>query len=154
VESREGKSITLPDPADSVADDIYVSRISPKLAARELPIGSRAELGRWRGDVRKVLSGGPVVSVEETFAKLVGRHASDEEQQRLYRLRDALGLRDNDAFWSIVMALEYYDSFFQQYPAQLAKHTERCIEDARAAFVAAARRKRGVRYRAMPPLTR
>jgi len=78
------------------------------------------------------------VSVEETFAKVVGRHASDEERQRLYRLRDALGLRDNDAFWSIVMALEYYDSFFRRYPAELAEHTERCIEDARAAFAAAA----------------
>jgi hypothetical protein len=81
------------------------------------------------------------VSVEETFAKVVGRHASDEERQRLYRLRDALGLRDNDAFWSIVMALEYYDSFFRRYPAQLAEYTKRCIEDARAAFAAAAERE-------------
>jgi hypothetical protein len=39
------------------------------------------------------------------------------------------------------MALEYYDSFFRQYPAQLAEHTERCIEDARAAFAAAAARE-------------
>jgi hypothetical protein len=81
------------------------------------------------------------VSLEETFAKVVGRHVSDEERQRLYRLRDALGLRDNDAFWSIVMALEYYDSFFRQYPAELAEHTERCIEGARAAFAAAAERE-------------
>jgi hypothetical protein len=36
------------------------------------------------------------------------------------------------------MALEYYDSFFRQYPAKLAAHTERCIEDTRAAFAAAA----------------
>ena len=57
VESRGGKSITLPDLADRVADDIYVRRISLKVAARELPIGNRAELGRWRGDVRKVLAG-------------------------------------------------------------------------------------------------
>jgi hypothetical protein len=78
------------------------------------------------------------VSVEETFAKVVARRAAEEERQRLYRLRDALGIRDNDAFWSIVMALEYYDSFFRQYPAQLAEHTERCIEDARTAFAAAA----------------
>jgi hypothetical protein len=75
---------------------------------------------------------------EDTFGKVVGRHASDEERQRLYRLRDALGLRDNDAFWSIVMALEYDDSFFRRYLAELAEHTERCIEDARAAFAAAA----------------
>ena len=81
------------------------------------------------------------MSLEETFAKIVGRHASDEERQRLYRLRDALGLRDNDAFWSIVMALEYYDSFFRRYPAELAECTERCIEDARGAFAAAAERE-------------
>jgi len=80
------------------------------------------------------------VTLEETFAK-VGRHASDDERQRLYRLRDALGLRDNDAFWSIVMALEHYDSFFRRYPAELAEHTERCIEDARVAFAAAAGRE-------------
>ena len=81
------------------------------------------------------------MSLEETFAKVAGRHASDEERQRLYRLRDALGLRDNDAFWSIVMALEHYDSFFRRYPAELAEYTERCIEDARAAFAAAAERE-------------
>jgi hypothetical protein len=81
------------------------------------------------------------VSVDEAFAKVVGRQASEEERARLYRLRDALGLHDNDAFWSIVMALEYYDSFFRRYPAELAQYTERCIEGARAAFAAAAERE-------------
>lgn len=89
------------------------------------------------------------MSLEETFAKVVGRRASDEERQRLYRLRDALGLRDNDAFWSIVMALEYYDSFFRRYPAQLAECTERCIEDARAAFAAAAEREAALAQRTL-----
>ena len=36
------------------------------------------------------------------------------------------------------MALEYYDAFFRQYPAQLAEETARCIESARAAFALAA----------------
>jgi hypothetical protein len=78
------------------------------------------------------------VSLEEAFAKVVGRQASEQERERLYRLRDALGLHDNDAFWKIVMALEHYDSFFRQYPAQLAEQTSRCIENARAAFAVAA----------------
>jgi hypothetical protein len=78
------------------------------------------------------------VSVEDAFTKLVGRQASELERERLYRLRDALGLHENDAFWSIVMALEYYDSFFRQYPAELAEQTARCIENARNAFAAAA----------------
>ena len=48
VESRGGKSVTLPDLADRVADDIYVKRLSLSAAAKSLPIGNRAELGRSR----------------------------------------------------------------------------------------------------------
>jgi hypothetical protein len=57
----------------------------------------------------------------------------------LYRLRDALGLRDNDALWSIVIALEHYDSFFRAYPDKVAEKTAQSIDSARAAFAAAAR---------------
>jgi hypothetical protein len=67
-------------------------------------------------------------AVETAFVKLVGRQPSERERDRLYRLRDALHLQDNDAFWSIVMALDHYDSFFRQYPAQLAEVTERALE--------------------------
>ena len=79
------------------------------------------------------------MSVDDVFAKVVGRAASEEERARLYRLRDALGLRDNDALWSIVMALEHYDSFFRAYPEKLAEKTAQCIERARATFAMAAR---------------
>jgi hypothetical protein len=56
VENRGGKSVTFPDLADRVADDIYCKRLSLSEAAKSLPIGNRAELGRWRGEVRKVLA--------------------------------------------------------------------------------------------------
>jgi hypothetical protein len=81
------------------------------------------------------------VSVEDAFAKVVGRSASEEERARLYRLRDALGLHDNDALWSIIIALEHYDSFFRRYPAELAEQTARCIEGARVAFAVAAEKE-------------
>jgi hypothetical protein len=55
VEGRGGKSVTLPDLADRVADDLYTKRLSISAAAKTLPIGNRAELGRWRGEARKVL---------------------------------------------------------------------------------------------------
>ena len=93
-----------------------------------------------RGSAKGALWG-PRVSVEEVFAKVLGRQASEQERERLYRLRDALGLRDNDAFWSIVMALEHYDAFFRAYPAQLAEETARCIEGARRAFAVAAEKE-------------
>ena len=77
-------------------------------------------------------------AVESAFEKVLGRQPSDAERQRLYRLRDSLGLRDNDAFWAIVMALEQYDALFREYPRQLAEESARTIESARATFAAAA----------------
>jgi MinD-like ATPase involved in chromosome partitioning or flagellar assembly len=56
IEKRGGKSVTLPDLADRVADDIYSQRMALHVAAKTMPIGNRAELGRWRGEVRKVLA--------------------------------------------------------------------------------------------------
>jgi len=55
VESRGGLSVTFPDLADPVADDLYCKRLAIATAAKELPIGNRTELARWRGEVRKVL---------------------------------------------------------------------------------------------------
>jgi CobQ/CobB/MinD/ParA nucleotide binding domain len=56
VESRGGKSVTLPDLADRVADDLYSQRLPLSVAAKTLPIGNRAELGRWRGEVGKLFA--------------------------------------------------------------------------------------------------
>lgn len=55
VEYRGGKSVTFPDLADRVSDDIYSNRMSISVALKELPIGNRAELTRWRNEVKKVL---------------------------------------------------------------------------------------------------
>lgn len=55
VEERGGRSVTFPDLADRVSDDLYTHRMSIAKAMKELPLGNRAELGRWRGEVGKVL---------------------------------------------------------------------------------------------------
>ena len=55
VEANGGRSLTLPDLADRVSDDLYSKRLSIDKAIRELPIGNRAELARWRNETRKVL---------------------------------------------------------------------------------------------------
>ena len=81
------------------------------------------------------------MSIDEAFVKLTGRQATIEERERLHRVREALGLHDNDAFWAIVMALEYYDSLWRQYPAQFAEHAARTIDRSRAAFAAAAQKE-------------
>jgi hypothetical protein len=55
VEKKGGKSVTFPDLADRVSDDIYTKRLSIEAAAIELPLGNRAELMRWRSEVKKML---------------------------------------------------------------------------------------------------
>jgi len=55
VEERGGQSVTFPDMADRVSDDIYSKRMSIAVALKELPIGNRAELARWRNEAKKVL---------------------------------------------------------------------------------------------------
>lgn len=54
VEKNDGLSLTFPDLADRVSDDLYSKRLSIDKAMAELPIGNRAELNRWRSDVRKM----------------------------------------------------------------------------------------------------
>ncbi len=56
IERRGGKSVTFPHLANRVADDLCAQRLALSVAAKSLPIGNRAELGRWRSEVRKVLS--------------------------------------------------------------------------------------------------
>lgn len=56
VERRGGKSVTFPDLADRVADELYTRRLAIQVAARQLPLGNRAELARWKGETTRVLN--------------------------------------------------------------------------------------------------
>jgi hypothetical protein len=55
VEARGGLSLNFPDLADRVSDDLYSKRLSIAKALKELPIGNRAELTRWKTEVKKTL---------------------------------------------------------------------------------------------------
>lgn len=44
VEPRSGQSVTFPDLADRVSDDIYIKGMSIAVAIKELPLGNRAAL--------------------------------------------------------------------------------------------------------------
>jgi len=76
--------------------------------------------------------------IADGFARLVGRQATGPELQRLYEVRDSLGLADNDALWVVLIALEHYDSLFRAYPDRLATETRRSLDDVQQAFARAA----------------
>ena len=52
---QRGATIDFPDLADRVADDLYSKRLTVAAALEALPLGSRAELKRWRSFVWKAL---------------------------------------------------------------------------------------------------
>ncbi len=61
------------------------------------------------------------------FARLLGRQPSESEVARLMRVKDALGIADNDALWLVILALENYDVALRRYPTLLAAETDRVL---------------------------
>jgi len=71
-------------------------------------------------------------NLDESFAKLLGRQPSDAERQRLYQVRDALGLRNNDALWLILMALEHYEQLYAGIPERIEEAAKKAARSAAA----------------------
>jgi hypothetical protein len=54
--------------------------------------------------------------LEDSFIRLLGRQPSDTERQQLYHIRDALDLKNNDALWLVLMALQYHQTLYAGFP--------------------------------------
>jgi hypothetical protein len=61
-----------------------------------------------------------VGDLDDNFALLLGRQPSDKERQDLYRVRDALKLKATDAVWLLLMALQHYETLYEEFPARIA----------------------------------
>ena len=72
-----------------------------------------------------------MADLESAFEKLIGRQPSDREVQALYRVKNALGIRDNDALWVVIMALESYDSLYRRYPAMISGEVRKLVDEQR-----------------------
>ncbi|WP_296713085.1 hypothetical protein [Rhodoblastus sp.] len=69
----------------------------------------------------------------------MGRTATEAERVQLRKIRDALDLRDNDALWSVLFALQYYDSLYRQFPKAIAAEATKILAETRAASEAVMR---------------
>lgn len=76
--------------------------------------------------------------ITTSFEKLVGRQPSDEERQRLWQVKDALGIGANDALWLVLIALEHYRTLYAQIPEQLAEATAQSLRNFQSAADATA----------------
>ena len=71
--------------------------------------------------------------LDDNFALLLQRQPSDNERQRLYRIRDALKIKATDAVWSLLMVLEYYVTLYSEFPARIAATAHEVTNKVRAA---------------------
>lgn len=67
------------------------------------------------------------------FEKLLGRSATAAEREQLRKIGDALELRKNDALWSVLFALQYFDSLYRQYPKAIAGEAAKILVETRKA---------------------
>ncbi|WP_202981400.1 hypothetical protein [Xylella fastidiosa] len=79
-----------------------------------------------------------MLEVESSFEKLLGRQPSDKEIKSLYRVKNALNIRDNDALWLVLMALESYDTLYQKYPAMISNQVGKILDEQRLTIAAIA----------------
>ena len=63
-------------------------------------------------------------SLESAFEKLVKRQATDADKKRLYEVKDALELSNNDALWLVLIALQSYDEMYRGIPRQIEAAAE------------------------------
>lgn len=74
--------------------------------------------------------------LDESFAQLLGRQPSDAERQELYRVRDALGLKNNDALWLVIMVLQHYKGEYKDIPNEIKAVVEEVLANVNATAVA------------------
>lgn len=67
------------------------------------------------------------------FARLLGRQPDEAEQVKLFRIKDSLGLDENDEVWTFVLALQHYEFLYEQHPAQIESAVKASIAELQAA---------------------
>ena len=77
--------------------------------------------------------------LDDSFALLIGRQPSDKQRQNLYRVRDALKLKSNDAVWLLMMALEHYETLYSRHPALIAEAARDVTKEVRETALAQVR---------------
>ena len=61
--------------------------------------------------------------------KLLGRELEPSEKERLQRIQDVLKIGPNDALWSIIAALEYQRSYYEELPQKIRTATEEILAE-------------------------
>jgi hypothetical protein len=64
------------------------------------------------------------------FEKLVGMQPTESQKVALMRLQKELGIADDDALWTVFVALEHYETLFERIPEKIATAASFAVEQA------------------------
>ena len=73
------------------------------------------------------------MSLMEFYRELHGEPMPDEVQVRLLKIEKAMGIRDNDALWSILLAMDYYYRLYFEFPERIKGKTKEALDEIRKA---------------------
>ena len=73
------------------------------------------------------------MSLMELYRELHGEPMPDEVQVRLLKIEKAMGIRDNDALWCILLAMDYYYRLYFEFPERIKGKTKEALEEIRKA---------------------
>jgi hypothetical protein len=57
--------------------------------------------------------------LNSAFQTLTGKAATDEQLQALYRVKETIGIRDHDALWEVMIALQYHLHLYKEVPKNI-----------------------------------
>lgn len=57
--------------------------------------------------------------MEAALEALLGHEPSSDELAKVYRVKDVLGLADHDAIWTVLLALGYYGTLYEEIPEKI-----------------------------------
>jgi len=60
--------------------------------------------------------------------KLLERELTHHEKERLTRIQNILGIRDNDELWSIVAAMEYQRAYYDELPQKIREASAEAVK--------------------------
>jgi hypothetical protein len=66
-----------------------------------------------------------------SFERMLGRAATERERDQLRRVQTELDLRENDALWLVIFALQYYEGLYRQFPKAIAAEAQRVLSETR-----------------------
>jgi hypothetical protein len=62
--------------------------------------------------------------LNSAFQTLTGKAATDKQLQDLYRVKETLGIRDHDALWEVMIALQYHLHLYKEVPKNIQNRSD------------------------------